>query len=58
MFKAQESLVVAPRWKETKRPKILHKKNKWTQSDDLIETDGVAKHYYEWAPTNFNHSQL
>jgi len=34
--------VVAPGWRKIERPKFLHKRNKWTQSDGLIEMDGVA----------------
>jgi hypothetical protein len=37
--------VVTLGWKETERPIFLHKRNKWTQSDGLIETDGVTTHY-------------
>jgi hypothetical protein len=57
-LKAQESQVATPRWRKTKRPKNLHKKNKWTQNDSSIETDGVTTHYYEQAPTNFSRFQL
>jgi hypothetical protein len=44
-LKAQENQVVTSRWSEIERPNFLHKINKWTQSDDLIDTDGVATHY-------------
>jgi len=43
-LKAQESKVVALRWREIERPKNLHKRNKWTQSDSSIKMDGVATH--------------
>jgi hypothetical protein len=39
--------VFIPGWKEIKRPKILHKRSKWTKNDNLIEMDGVATHYCE-----------
>jgi hypothetical protein len=57
-LKTQDKQVVTSRWRETKRPNFLHKINKWTQSDDLIKTDGVAIHYCEQAPIDFNRSQL
>jgi hypothetical protein len=46
-LKAQRVGAIAPRWKKTKRPNFLHKRNKWTQSDNSIETDGVATHCCE-----------
>jgi hypothetical protein len=57
-LKAQESQAVALRWRKTKRPNFLHKRNKWTQSDGSIGLDGVATHCCERAPTDFSRSQL
>jgi hypothetical protein len=57
-LKVREKQAVAPGWRKTERPKFLHKINKWTQSDDLIKMDGVAIHYCEQAPIDFNRSQL
>ncbi len=41
-FEVQESQAIAPRWREIEKPIFLHKRNKWTQSDCLIATDGIA----------------
>ncbi len=43
-LKAQESQVVGLGWRETERPKNLHKRNKGTQSDSSIKMDVVATH--------------
>jgi hypothetical protein len=32
--------VIVPGWKEIEKPKFLHKRSKWTQSDNSIELNG------------------